>query len=58
MSPGRLALLLQLGTTLPMVGVIWLVQWVAYPLFAHVGDALERLVTHVTRASGACWPVR
>lgn len=31
------ALLLQLATTLPLVGLIWLVQMVSYPLFARVG---------------------
>lgn len=35
----RLALLAQLGTTLPLVGLIWLVQVVSYPLFLHVGRA-------------------
>ena len=39
MSATRLALLLQLGTTLPLVGLIWLVQVVSYPLFARVGAA-------------------
>jgi uncharacterized membrane protein len=39
MSAVRLALLVQLGTTLPLVGLIWLVQVVAYPLFARVGAA-------------------
>ncbi len=34
-----LALLGQLATTLPLVGLIWLVQVVAYPLFARVGSA-------------------
>lgn len=51
----RVALLLQLGTTLPLVGLIWLVQVVAYPLFAHVGAgefpgyhaAHSRLITFV-----------
>ena len=36
MSPGRLALLVQLGSTLPMVGLIWFVQVVAYPQFRNV----------------------
>ena len=35
----QLAWLAQLATTLPLVGLIWLVQVVAYPLFAHVGPA-------------------
>jgi len=35
----RLALLAQLATTLPLVGLIWMVQIVAYPLFARVGAA-------------------
>ena len=35
----RLALLLQLGTTLPLVGLIWLIQIVSYPLFLRVGAA-------------------
>ena len=54
-SIARLALLVQLGTTLPLVGVIWLVQIVAYPLFARVGaaqfgayhQAHSRLITFV-----------
>lgn len=33
----RLALLGQLATTLPLVGLIWMVQVVAYPLFARAG---------------------
>ena len=55
MSIARLALLVQLGTTLPLVGLIWLVQIVAYPLFARVGaaefsayhQAHSRLITFV-----------
>ena len=51
----RLALLVQIGTTLPLVGLIWLVQIVAYPLFARVGvtefaryhEAHARLITFV-----------
>ena len=51
----RAALLLQLGTTLPLVGLIWVVQIVAYPLFARVGaaafpayhEAHARLITFV-----------
>lgn len=39
MSLGRLALLAQLASTLPLVGLIWLVQIVSYPLFARVGSA-------------------
>ncbi len=37
MSAGRIALLVQLATTLPLVGLIWLIQIVSYPLFARVG---------------------
>jgi hypothetical protein len=33
----RVTLLLNLATTLPLVGLIWFVQLVAYPLFAKVG---------------------
>jgi hypothetical protein len=33
----RLALIGQLATTLPLVGLIWMVQVVAYPLFARAG---------------------
>jgi len=33
----RLALLVNLGSTLAMVGLIWFVQVVHYPLFARVG---------------------
>ena len=39
MSVARLALLAQCATTLPMVGLIWFVQWVAYPQFARVGPS-------------------
>lgn len=39
MSAARLSFLLQLCTTLPLVGLIWFVQIVAYPLFARVGPA-------------------
>ncbi len=39
METNHPALLLQLGTTLPLVGLIWLIQTVAYPLFALVGAA-------------------
>jgi hypothetical protein len=35
----RTLLLVQLGSTLAMVGVIWIVQVVHYPLFAAVGEA-------------------
>jgi hypothetical protein len=35
----RIALLAQLATTLPLVGLIWMVQLVAYPLFARAGAA-------------------
>ncbi len=55
MGLGRVALLVQLGTTLPLVGLIWLIQIVSYPLFARVGaaafpayhDAHARLITFV-----------
>jgi hypothetical protein len=51
----RVTLLLNLATTLPLVGLIWLVQVVAYPLFAKVGpsefgayhEAHSRLITFV-----------
>ena len=51
----RAALLLQLGTTLPLLGLIWFVQVVAYPLFARVAAAdflayhasHSRLITYV-----------
>ena len=36
MTLARAAWLVQLATTLPLVGLIWFVQLVAYPLFAHV----------------------
>jgi len=39
MSPGRLALLVQLASTLPLVGLTWLIQIVSYPLFARVAAA-------------------
>jgi hypothetical protein len=35
----RFALCAQLATTLPLVGLIWMVQLVAYPLFARVGTS-------------------
>ncbi|MBS2017376.1 MAG: hypothetical protein JST00_31120 [Deltaproteobacteria bacterium] len=45
----------QLATTLPLVGLIWLVQVVSYPLFLRVGrpefaayhEAHSRLITYV-----------
>ena len=51
----RLAFLAQLGTTLPLVGLIWLIQIVSYPLFLRVGppdfsvyhSAHARLITFV-----------
>ena len=39
MSPGRLAMLVQLAATLPLCGLIWMVQVVVYPQFARVGPA-------------------
>lgn len=55
MSLARVAWLAQLGTTLPLVGLIWFVQIVAYPLFALVGpsefaryhEAHSRLISFV-----------
>jgi len=49
------AFLVQLGSTLPLVGLIWLVQVVAYPSFLRVGraefaayhEAHARLITYV-----------
>ena len=49
MNVARIALLVQLGSTLPLVGLIWLVQIVAYPLFAEVGAA-EFLLYHAAHA--------
>ena len=50
-----LALVGQLATTLPLVGLIWMIQVVAYPLFARVAsadfpayhEAHSRLITYV-----------
>ena len=39
MSLPRLCILLQLASSLPLAGLIWLVQVVSYPLFARVGAA-------------------
>lgn len=55
MGTVRAAFLVQLATTLPLVGLIWFVQVVAYPLFARAGAtdfaayhaAHSRLVTLV-----------
>ena len=55
MDSSRSALFLQLATTLPLVGLIWFVQVVAYPLFARVGagefpayhEAHARLITFI-----------
>jgi hypothetical protein len=33
----RALLVVQLGSTLPLAGLIWMIQVVHYPLFAHVG---------------------
>ena len=38
MSPSSLFLLGQLASTLPLVGVIWTIQIVHYPLFGAVGE--------------------
>lgn len=55
MTLARASLILQLGTTLPLVGLIWFVQVVAYPQFARVGaaefpayhEAHARLITFI-----------
>ncbi|MDP3276727.1 MAG: hypothetical protein Q8Q09_16125 [Deltaproteobacteria bacterium] len=55
MNLTRIALLTQLATTLPLVGLIWLIQAVSYPQFARVGagefvayhQAHTRLITWV-----------
>lgn len=55
MTPPKAILLVQLATTLPLVGLIWFVQVVAYPLFARVApaefpayhEAHARLITYV-----------
>ena len=52
----RGALLLQLGTTLPLVGLIWFVQIVAYPLFARVGAA-EFATYHAAHSRLITWVV-
>lgn len=52
----RQALLLQLGTTLPLVGLIWFVQLVAYPLFAIVGAA-EFADYHAAHSRWITWVV-
>jgi len=39
MSASAALLLVHVGATLAMVGLIWFVQLVHYPLFAHVGQA-------------------
>jgi len=54
-TPSKAILLVQLATTLPLVGLIWFVQVVAYPLFARVAaadfpayhEAHSRLITYV-----------
>ena len=54
-TPPKAILLVQLATTLPLVGLIWFVQVVAYPLFARVAptdfpayhEAHARLITYV-----------
>lgn len=54
-APSKAILLVQLATTLPLVGLIWFVQVVAYPLFARVAaadfppyhEAHSRLITYV-----------
>ncbi len=52
----RLALLLNLASTLAMVGLIWFVQVVHYPLFARVGA--EGFVTYeLEHASLTTWVV-
>lgn len=58
---GKIALLAQLGTTLPLVGLIWFVQVVAYPQFARV-DAASFPAYHAAHATlisylvgRSCW---
>ena len=56
---GELLILLQLISTLPMVGLIWFVQVVHYPLFVNVGTVrftdYER--AHVRRTSFVVVPL-
>lgn len=55
MTPGRAAIVGQLATTLPLVGLTWVVQVLVYPQLARVGvgefqayhAAHTRLVTYV-----------
>ncbi len=50
MGWSKIAVLAQLGTTLPLVGLIWFVQVVAYPQFARV-DAASFPAYHAAHAS-------
>ncbi len=52
----RLALIAQLGTTLPLVGLIWMVQVVSYPQFGNVGSS-EFVAYHSAHSRLITWVV-
>ncbi len=55
-SLSLLSLLIQLGTTLPLVGLVWMVQVVSYPQFANVG-ASSFTSYHAAHARLITWVV-
>lgn len=55
-APVTLPLLVQVATTLPLVGLIWLVQLVVYPQFGRVGTR-EFTGYHAAHARGITWIV-
>ena len=62
MHMARLALLAQLGSTLPLVGLIWFVQIVAYPLFFEASSLSPRAfssyhLAHSTRITFLVLPL-
>jgi hypothetical protein len=54
-----LAVLAQLATTLPLAGLIWTIQRVHYPLFAHVGarSFTEYHAAHVAQITPVVLPL-
>lgn len=59
MSPdlAHVALIAQLGSTLPLVGLIWFVQIVAYPLFALVEAGSGFRAYHRAHSARITWVV-
>ena len=52
-------LIAQLASTLPLVGLIWTIQWVHYPLFSKVGNEtfVEYQARHMSRIGSVVGPL-